>query len=139
MSKFDELFNDFMNDGRNNNNKDESADIMANLFKKLSNLNNFDKNGMMEELNESLGEPDTFKNYEENGVFFQKQIWNTKHGQVIKTIVSDVPFAKEKNEVKKTRTPLEVQLLNAVKEENYELAAKLRDRIAKRNANKTKK
>jgi hypothetical protein len=25
-----------MNDGRNNNNKDESADIMANLFKKLS-------------------------------------------------------------------------------------------------------
>lgn len=139
MSKFDELFNNFMNDGRNNNNKDESADIMANLFKKLSNLNSFDKNGMMEELNESLGEPDEFKNFEENGVFFQKQIWNTKHGQVIKTIVSDVPFAKEKNEVKKTRIPLEVQILNAVKEENYELAAKLRDRIAKRGANKIKK
>lgn len=139
MSKFDELFNDFMNDGRNNNNKDESADIMANLFKKLSNLNSFDKNGMMEELNESLGEPDEFKNFEENGVFFQKQIWNTKHGQVIKTIISDVPFAKQKSEAKKTRVPLEVQLLNAVKEENYELAAKLRDRIAKRNANKIKK
>jgi len=139
MSKFDELFNDFMNDGRNNNNKDESPDIMANLFKKLSNLNSFDKNGMMEGLNESLGEPDFFKNYEENGVFFQKQIWNTKHGQVIKTIVSDVPFAKQKTEAKKTRVPLEVQLVNAVKEENYELAAKLRDRIAKRDANKTKK
>jgi hypothetical protein len=139
MSKFDELFNDFMNDGRNNNNKDESPDIMANLFKKLSNLNSFDKNGMMEGLNESLGEPDFFKNYEENGVFFQKQIWNTKHGQVIKTIVSDVPFAKQKTEAKKTRVPLEVQLVNAVKEENYELAAKLRDRIAKRDANKIKK
>jgi hypothetical protein len=132
MSKFDELFNDFMNDGRNNNNKDESPDIMANLFKKLSNLNSFDKNGMMEGLNESLGEPDFFKNYEENGVFFQKQIWNTKHGQVIKTIVSDVPFAKQKTEAKKTRIPLEVQLLSAVKEENYELAAKLRDRINKK-------
>ena len=42
MSKFDELFNDFMGDGANN--KDESSDIMANLFKKLSNLNSFDKN-----------------------------------------------------------------------------------------------
>ena len=40
MSKFDELFNDFMNDGRNNNNKDESPDIMANLFKKLSHCKN---------------------------------------------------------------------------------------------------
>jgi protein-arginine kinase activator protein McsA len=137
MSKFDELFNDFMGDGANN--KDESSDIMANLFKKLSNLNSFDKNGMMEELNESLGEPDEFKNFEENGVFFQKQIWNTKHGQVIKTIISDVPFVKQKTETKKTRVSLEVQLLNAVKEENYELAAKLRDRIAKRNANKIKK
>jgi protein-arginine kinase activator protein McsA len=132
MGKFDELFNDFMNDGVNNNNKDDSADIMANIFNKLSNLNGFDKNGMMEELNESLGEPDDFKNYEENGMFFQKQIWNTKHGQVIKTIISDVPFAKEKTKAKKTRIPLEVQLLSAVKEENYELAAKLRDRINKK-------
>jgi len=139
MSKFDELFNDFMNDGGNNNNKDETSDIIPNLFKKLSNLNNFDKNGMMEELNESLGEPDESKNYEENGMFFQKQIWNTKHGQVIKTIVSDVPFAKQKTEAKKTRIPLEVQLVNAVKEENYELAAKLRDRIAKREVKKNKK
>jgi hypothetical protein len=131
-----------MSDGENNNNNNKNdipADIMANLFKKLSNLNNLDENGIMEGLNESLGEPDGFKNYEENGVFFQKQIWNTKHGQVIKTIISDVPFVKQKIEAKKTRIPLEVQLLSAVKEENYELAAKLRDRIAKRNANKIKK
>jgi protein-arginine kinase activator protein McsA len=137
MSKFDELFNDFMNDGTNN--EGESSDIMSNLFKKLSNLNSFDKNGMIEEINESLGEPDDFKNFEKNGVFYQKQIWNTKHGQVIKTVISDVPFAKEKTETKKTRIPLQFQLLDAVKEENYELAAKLRDRIAKRDTNKIKK
>jgi protein-arginine kinase activator protein McsA len=137
MSKFDELFNDFMNDGANN--KDESSDIMANLFKKLSNLNSFDKNGIMGELNESLGEPDEFKNFEENGVFFQKQIWNTKHGQVIKTVISDVPFKETKSITKKTRVPLEIQLETAVKEENYELAVKLRDRISKRNASKLKK
>ena len=86
-----------------------------------------------------MGEPDKLENYEENGVYFQKQIWNTKHGQVIKTILSDVPFSKEKTERKKTRIPLEVQLETAIKEENYELAAKLRDKINKKNENKAKK
>jgi protein-arginine kinase activator protein McsA len=138
MSKFDDLFNDFLND-KSNNKKDDSADMMANLFKKLSNLKNFDKEGMMKELDSSLGEPDEFENYEENGVYFQKQIWNTKHGQVIKTVISDVPFKAPKTQIKKQRIALEVQLENAVKVENYELAAKLRDRIAKRDANKVKK
>jgi len=128
MSKFDDLFNDFMKDGSNKKN-DNGADMMANLFKKLSNLKNLDMN---------LGEPDSFENYEENGVFFQKQIWNTKHGKVIKTVISDVPFKgkSKKTETKKPKLPLEVQLENAVKEENYEAAAKLRDRIAKRDAKK---
>lgn len=138
MSKFDDLFNDFLNDSQNNK-KDDSADMMANLFKKLSNLKHFDKEGMMRELDNSLGEPDEFENYEENGVYFQKQIWNTKHGQVIKTVISDVPFKGKKTETKKTRVPLETQLEVAVREENYELAAKLRDRIAKRNEKKMKK
>lgn len=138
MSKFDDLFDEFLN-GKSNNKKDDSADMMANLFKKLSNLKNFDKEGMMKELDSSLGEPDEFKNYEENGVYFQKQIWNTKHGQVIKTVISDVPFKSPKTQTKKQRIALEVQLENAVKVENYELAAKLRDRIAKRDANKVKK
>ncbi len=138
MSKFDDLFDDFLN-GKSNNKKDDSADMMANLFKKLSNLKNFDKEGMMKELDSSLGEPDEFKNYEENGVYFQKQIWNTKHGQVIKTVISDVPFKGSKTQTKKQRIPLEVQLEDAVKVENYELAAKLRDRIAKRDAKKMAK
>ena len=138
MSKFDELFNDFMGEDSNKK-RDDSADMMANLFKKLSNINNFDKNGLMKELDHSLGEPDKFENFEENGVYFQKQIWNTKHGQVIKTVISDIPFKGTKPVSKKTRTPLETQLETAVKEENYELAVKLRDRIAKRNENKIKK
>ena len=40
---------------------------------------------------------------------------------------------------KKTRVPLETQLELAVAEENFELAAKLRDRINKREAKKIKK
>lgn len=138
MSKFDDLFNDFMGEDSNKK-RDDSSDIMANLFKKLSDNKNFNKNSIMEKLGDSLGEPDMFENFEENGVYFQKQIWNTKHGQVIKTIISDIPFKETKPTIKKTRIPLEVQLETAVKEENYELAVKLRDRIAKRNANKVKK
>jgi hypothetical protein len=138
MSKFDELFNDFMGE-ESNKRKDDSSDIIGNLFEKLSNNKKFNKNSIMEELSDSLGEPDKFENFEENGVYFQKQIWNTKHGQVIKTVISDVPFKETKSAPKKTRIPLEVQLETAVKEENYELAVKLRDRIAKKNANKVKK
>jgi excinuclease UvrABC helicase subunit UvrB len=138
MSKFDDLFDDFLNNNSNEK-KDYSSEFMVNFFKKLSNLNNFDKEDIMKELDSSLGKPDEFENYEVNGVYFQKQIWNTKNGQVIKTVISDVPFNEVKTKVKKTRVPLEAQLEIAVKEENYELAAKLRDRITKREAKKSKK
>lgn len=134
MSKFDDLFNDFMGE-ESNKKRDDSSDMMANLFKKLSNNNN----GIMKEFDHKLGEPDKVEDFEENGIYFQKQIWNTKYGQVIKTVISDVPFKQTKSTTKKTRVPLEIQLETAVKEENYELAVKLRDRIAKKNANKVKK
>jgi hypothetical protein len=138
MDKFDDLFDDFMNN-LGNNKKDKDKNLINDIFDKFSDLNSFDKDLIIDGLNETLGEPDKLENYEENGVYFQKQIWNTKHGQVIKTILSDVPFSKEKSRRREIKIPLEVQLETAVKEENYELAVKLRDRINKRNANKTKK
>jgi hypothetical protein len=72
MSKFDDLFNDFMGEDSNKK-RDDGADIMGNLFNKLSSLNNFDKNGLMNYLDYSLGEPDRFENFEKNGFYFQKQ------------------------------------------------------------------
>ena len=138
MDKFDDLFDAFMNNG-DNNKKDENKNLFNDIFDKWSDLNGLDKDLIIDGLNESLGEPDKLENYEENGVYFQKQTWNTKHGQVIKTILSDVPFNKEKSRKREFKIPLEVQLESAVKEENYELAAKLRDRISKRDKNKTKK
>jgi hypothetical protein len=138
MDKFDDLFDDFMNNEENNK-KDGNKNLFINLFDKWTDLNSLDKGLIIDGLNETLGEPDKLENYEENGVYFQKQIWNTEHGQVIKTILSDVPFSKQKSKKREVRIPLEVQLETAVKEENYELAVKLRDRINKRNANKTKK
>lgn len=138
MDKFDDLFDDFMNN-LGNNKKDKDKNLINDIFDKFADLNSFDKDLIIDGLNETLGEPDKLENYEENGVYFQKQIWNTKHGQVIKTILSDVPFSKEKSRRREIKIPLEVQLETAVKEENYELAVKLRDRINKRNANKTKK
>jgi hypothetical protein len=122
-----------------NNKKDGNENLFNHLFDKWANLNPLDKDLIIDGLNETLGEPDKLENYEENGVYFQKQTWNTKHGQVIKTILSDVPFNKEKSRKREIKIPLEVQLESAVSEENYELAAKLRDRISRRDKNKTKK
>jgi hypothetical protein len=138
MDKFDDLFDDFMNN-LGGDKKDNDKNLINKIFDNFTDLNSFDKGLIIDGLNETLGEPDKLENYEENGVYFQKQIWNTKHGQVIKTILSDVPFSKEKSRRREIKIPLEVQLETAVKEENYELAVKLRDRINKRNANKTKK
>ena len=138
MDKFDDLFDDFMNNEENNK-KDGNENLFNHLFDKWANLNPLDKDLIIDGLNETLGEPDKLENYEENGVYFQKQTWNTKHGQVIKTILSDVPFNKEKSKKREIKIPLEVQLETAVKNEEYELAAKLRDRISKRDKNKTKK
>jgi excinuclease UvrABC helicase subunit UvrB len=144
MDNFNDLFNEFMNNDSNKG-KNKVDDKMSELLKKLSNLSEFDDNSIAKHLkdingiNNSLGEPDKVEYYEENGVYYQKQIWNTTHGQVIKTVISDVPFKNKKTETKKTRVPLETQLEVAVKEENYELAAKLRDRITKRNEKKNKK
>lgn len=138
MDKFDDLFDDFMNNEENNK-KDGNENLFNHLFDKWANLNPLDKDLIIDGLNETLGEPDKLENYEENGLYYQKQIWNTKHGQVIKTILSDVPLNKEKSKKREFKIPLEVQLETAVKKEEYELAAKLRDRISKRDKNKTKK
>lgn len=146
MSDFDSLFNDFMND-KSNNKKNEAENFMDKLFNKLkdngdvSDRDIFDHIKALKNFDSSLGEPDKVENYEEGGIYYQKIIWETQHGKIIKTVISDVPFSdsKTKSNVKKPRIPLEQQLETAVTEENYELAAKLRDRIAKRNANKVKK
>ena len=116
MDKFDDLFDDFMNN-LGNDKKDNDKNLINKIFYNFTDLNSFDKDLIIDGLNETLGEPDKLENYEENGVYFQKQIWNTKHGQVIKTILSDVPFSKEKSRRREIKIPLEVQLEAAVKEE----------------------
>lgn len=131
MSKFDDLFNDFLNDA---NNKKQNPDILGDLFKKILNLDDSTTKNMINSIDSKLGKPKEIENFEENGLFYQKQIWETKHGQIIKTIVSETPFKE-----KKVRIPLEKQLEKAVEEENYELAVKLRDRISKRETKKNKK
>lgn len=146
MSDFDSLFNDFMNN-KSNNKKNEAENFMDKLFNKLNNNSNISDRDIFDHINglknfdTSLGEPDKVISYEEDGMYYQKRVWETEYGKVIKTVISEVPFSevKSKSTVKKPRIHLEQQLETAVKEENYELAAKLRDRIAKRNANKMKK
>ncbi|MDQ5930476.1 MAG: hypothetical protein QG594_2264 [Bacteroidota bacterium] len=122
MSEFNNLFDEFM---LNSNNINKSNDLL-----KKNTEGDFFKN-----INENLGEPYKIEFYDKDNIYYKKQYWKNDIGQIIKTIMSKTPFPESK--VKKTRTPLEIQLGLAVKEENYELAVKLRDRIAKRDLKKT--
>ena len=79
---------------------------------------------------------------------FIESIWETEFGSIIRISTKEeidfssdffkknnIPFGKKVNS--KKEIPLEVQLKMAVDEENYEEAAKLRDKIAKKeNKNK---
>jgi protein-arginine kinase activator protein McsA len=128
MNEFDDLFNDFM--GEINSGKKPNEDISDELKKILDILKN--PQSIEDAFSEEMDKPDEIITYEENGSYFKKMIWKLEHGQLIKTIVSDIPFEEEKKKTPKKRIPLEIQLANAINEENYELAAKLRDKINKK-------
>jgi excinuclease UvrABC helicase subunit UvrB len=84
---------------------------------------------------QNLGEPDEIENFQDGDLFFERRIWNTPTGQIMKLLVSDDPskFIKQtqtqkvnKKVVEKT---LEIQLQEAVEAEDFEKAAQIRDLI----------
>lgn len=114
---FDDLFNEFFkNDNSNENNKK-----MEKLIKALTTPFDVESRKNIEE---TLGVPDEIENFENNGLFIRKQIWHTENGDVIKMLVSDIPFESEPKKLS-----LEEQLVEALDKEDYETAAKLRDEI----------
>jgi hypothetical protein len=161
-NKFNDLFNEFFEEGSNEKPKKNSdADKMTRLLKILSQSksNNPDIESI-KDIDSTLGEPDFVDYYEEDGFFYKKQIWITKMGRVVKKVMSDVPFRDEHDEPKffkeeldkikntkrsdrinelfnrpKVSRPLEELLEEAVSKEDYELAATLRDEIKRRDEN----
>jgi hypothetical protein len=114
---FDDLFNEFFkNDVSNETNKK-----MEKLIKALTTPFDIESRKNIEE---TLGVPDEIESFEDNGLFIRKQIWHTEKGDVIKMVVSDIPFESEPKKLS-----LEEQLEKALEKEDYETAAKLRDEI----------
>ena len=125
---FDELYGEFFNKNnkqpikRKRKSKTDIEDMLSDPTK-------------LEHHIDKLGKPDKIEFYNEGMFFFEKRTWHTKHGDVVKIIVSDEPSL---NIPPFEEKPLEEQLYDAVVDENFEKAAILRDLIAEEKKNNYK-
>lgn len=135
MENFDDLFNKFFGKKKEEDdflNKEAKKIIdMIDSFKHIKPDGNYtgdELNKLDEELDTQLGEPDDIEYSSDGEMYFEKRMWYKPLGVIIKTLVSDEPFEAINL---KPELPLNEQLDIAVNEENYELAAELRDKIKK--------
>lgn len=100
-------------------------------------VKNFTQNNPLEPMNEDfekkldmeLGKPDKIEFYEEDGMFFEKRTWHTPNGDMIKLIASQ--DSSILSQPPKPEKSLQVQLDEAIKDEDYEKAASIRDKMLK--------
>ena len=142
MGKFDDLLNEFFgkneeNNNGNNDRNDELNDKAKKIIDMIDSFKNINSNGIYtgkelenldHELDDKLGEPDKIIHSKQGDMYIEKRMWRKEHGVIIKTILSDVPFENQEVEPEPT---LEDKLAEAVKSEQYELAASIRDQIKK--------
>jgi hypothetical protein len=138
-NKFDDFFNEFFeNNGKNNkdeNNNDErdktnqeSVDMFINM------INKFDedsKESLGEFLDKELGEPDKVEYFDDDDFYFEKRIWFTPTGKIVKIRMVEGPETPEEFHTYGSPRNLENELETAIQEENFEEAARLRDLINK--------
>ncbi len=135
MNDFDKLFNQYFGE----NDKTNGFKMMMDLIKKLNN-NNFTNLNSEDEM---LGEPTNTREFERDGVIFEESTWETPHGTIVRiTTKEDIEFTEDffkRNNIpfgktydNKKEISLEEQLKIAVKSEEYEKAAKIRDLIGKK-------
>lgn len=135
MSKtFDELFNEFFKKNKvkpEQNIQDEFKNEAMELLNMLT--GNLDSNNIDEDIekhfDENLGKPDSIEFYNEGDLFFEKRTWHTDKGNLVKLIVTDEPNLPPQAEKERD---LDTELNNALKNEEYEKAAIIRDLINKR-------
>jgi hypothetical protein len=143
---FDDLFNQFFGGKRNKKKtdgdpldfhkaKDENIKKLIEMISNMEEITNPETAG---QIDEQLGEADRVEYYEEDGMYFEKKIWKVFGGEMIKVIMSDEPFVKHVPENKEIESTLQEQLDEAVKNEEYEIAAKLRDAIKKEEKKRKK-
>ena len=144
MGKFDDLFNSFFGknneDDDENNHNDELSDRAKKIIDMIDSFKSINADGRYSgddlekldgELDDKLGKPDKIVHSKDGDIYIEKRMWFKDHGVIIKTVMSDEPF---KNQHVEPEPTLEERLAEAVKEEDYELAASLRDQIKKAKA-----
>jgi hypothetical protein len=143
MNTFDDLFNQFFGGERNKkkNEGDEPIDFnkakdenIKKLIEMISNMEEITNPETAGQIDEQLGEADRVEYYEEDGMYFEKKTWKVFGGEMVKVLMSDEPFNKKEEPT----LTLQEQLDEAVKNENYEIAAKLRDAIKKEEKKRKK-
>lgn len=116
---FDDLFDKFF--GRNRKIKKEepkspiNSDFVDKLMKSIKNMENFDEN---------FGPPTKVEYFENDGVYYKRDIWEIYGGEMVHLVDSTEPFQKEAIVL-----TYDEQLEIALNNENYEEAAILRDKI----------
>lgn len=128
---FDELFNEFFK--RNNIKPEDNIDDLSKEKAKnfIDLLVNFKDTGNMDEeienqIDETLGKPDKIEFYNDGDIFYEKRIWYTPNGDLVKLIITDDPTF-----IQKPKKSLKEKLDQAVLNEEFELAANLRDEMNK--------
>lgn len=131
---FDDLFNEFF--GKKNKGMDDQFSKIREEARKIIEMlgNIHESNGSIDEniehmMDQNLGNPDEIINFQDGDLFFEKRIWHTPTGDLVKVIVTDKPFSNEKAKPTKkiVEKPLQQQLDEAIATEDYEKAAKIRD------------
>jgi hypothetical protein len=133
---FDDLFNEFFKRNSPFGDFKTWMNDAESIFKMFGHaLNDSFDESLEQELEKNLGKPDEVRYFTQNGMYFEKSIWHTQNGDMVKTVMSDDPkvfgdnieFEDENVPSKKKEKPLELQLEEALEREDYERAAEIRD------------
>lgn len=142
---FDDLFNDFFGKKSDKDRFDrlkEEAKRMIDLLTNFKDLGDLNINENLEMgMDMELGEPDEIEYFQDGDLYFERRVWHMPQGDLVKLIASDDPEMEKKVKENMNRTkakrptkvkaekPLDVQLEEALKNEDYEKAAQIRDLI----------
>lgn len=93
--KFDDFFNEFFGNGKENNdesNEDEKFDKEQNesVEKFINMISESDGN-----IEDTFGNPDEIEYFEEDNFYFERRIWNTVGGRIIKISMIEPPETPE--------------------------------------------
>jgi len=112
----------------------KEIDKVIDIFKKIDNPSNISEE-QEKIFDKTLGAPDKVEHFKDGNLLFEKKIWHTERGDLVKIIVVDESEVVDEPEIVKD---LEEELKQAIEFEDYEKAAAIRDLIKKDKKNKKK-